>query len=285
MATQFVEKTPVLPLGASPDLGLGPSKDPASWGAASAAKYDTTGMMIPGMTGPQTGQAIKDAVNQLALNNKNKGQVVGPLRQVLMKYAGNYTKKETSLVWTRKDNFELQNWLGVLNAHNTVNPTSPTSLVQWLNLYQGSSNPRSTTALTTNKVLRSAYSIPAQADLTSAAQQAFSSVLGRSASPQEASDFATKYQQLVQSYDSAKINVRAGKSFDAPQTPIQFAQSGQTPTSTAVPSDPTAATGLEAPPTPSVAASNFAAQNNPTQASAQAAADGLGQFLAMLKGS
>ena len=281
---RLAEKTPLVPPGAPVDLG-GSTGDPTSWKIASAAKYDTTGMMIPGMTGPQTGQAIKDAINQLAISGKDKGQVVGPLRQILIKFAGTYTTKETRLAWTSKDNQVLQEWLGLLNAHNTVNPTAPQSLTSWQSLYQGSSNPRSTTSLATNPVSTSAYAIPAQPDLTAAAQTAFSSVLGRSASPQEAADFAKKYQELVQSYDSAKADAKAGNSFNAPSTPIQFAQSGQTPADTAVPADPTASTGLEAPPTPSIAASNFAAQSNPTQASAQAAADGLGQFLTMLKGS
>ena len=286
----FSKGTPALP--SAPTLGAGTGTDPSKWSVASAAKFDTTGMNIPGLTGYATGQQIKDALNQLALNNKDGGQVVGPIRQILIKYAGNYTTKETRLAWTAKDNSALESWLGLLNAHNAVNPSAPSSLPQWQALYQGTNNPAHTTALTTtNPVSTTPYAIPAQPDLTDAAQKAFSAVLGRSASPQEAADFAQKYQELVKSYDSAKANAKAGNDFNAPQTPIQFAQSGQTSgevasgSDTSLPADPMAATGVEAPPTASIAASNYAAKVDPTEASAQAAADGLGQFLTMLKGS
>ena len=263
-------------------------KDTTGWAGTHNAQVDTTGLNIPGTTGFKTFATLFQAVQADAYHGKSGGALWAMVKPILRQPYNGYPKNQIKAIgWTPHDATALQELLEGLHSINTLNKTSPLTAQSFFTshlqpLGPGGSGSSSTIA---SKVLRSAYSIPAQADLTSAAQQAFSSVLGRSASPQEAADFATKYQQLVQSYDSAKINVRAGKSFNAPQTPIQFAQSGQTPTSTAVPSDPTAATGLEAPPTPSVAASNFAAQNNPTQASAQAAADGLGQFLAMLKGS
>ena len=263
----------------APALPGGTTKDPTKWASAGAATYDTTGMNIPDYPVSATGEQIKNAINQLAISNKDRGQVVGPIRQILENFASDYTKQEKHFVWTNKDNATLESWLGLLNANNVVNPTQPKSLISWKTLYQGNPGYGQTNAITTTP-----YSIPAQPDLTSAAQTAFAQVLGRSASPAEAADFAKKYQQLVQSYDSAKQNAQAGNSFNAPQTPIQFAQSGQTPASTALPSDPLANTGLEAPPTPTIAASNFAAQSDPTAASAQAAADGLNQFMSMLKG-
>ena len=276
----FSKKVPAVPSDAPPQLPGDTVKDPTKWAAASAATYDTTGMNIPGYPTQATGEQIRNAIQQLAINNKDNGKIAGPIRQILQNYAGNYTNKEKHLAWTSKDNSSLESWLGQLNGNNAANPSAPMSLAAWKTSWQANPNYSNTNAVTTTP-----YSIPAQPDLTAAAQTAFSSVLGRSASPQEAADFAKIYQELVQSYDSAKSNAKAGNAFAAPSTPIQFAESGQTPASTALPSDPSASTGLEAPPTPSVAASNFAAQTNPTQASAQSAADGLEQFLSMLKGS
>ena len=260
------------------------SKDVTGWAAASAAKYNTTGFNIPNMTGMQTGGDIYNAIEALAHSNKDQGNVWGPIRNILQQMTP-YSKKERVSIWTTKDTSTLKTFIQSLNATNsTVNKANPLSLAQYVSAqtqaFKGTGSPLSTsTALTVPKVV----SVPATADLAKVAQDAFSSTLGRSASPSEAADFAQKYQKLVLSYGDAKNDTKNASSFAPPVQPIDFQPNGQT-----APAQPASApidsTAIMAPPTASVAASNYAAKANPTQASAQAAADGLNQFMSMLKG-
>lgn len=278
----FNEKTPVIPVAPPPDLGGGVTKDPTKWAATGSAIFDTTGMNIPGYPTSATGEQIANAIQALAYSNKDHGQVVGPIRQLLQNYAGNYTKNEKHLIWTSKDNLTLKDYLGQLHANNLINPTTPLSLAAWNSRIQSNPNYGVTNSVTTKPA--APIVVPAQADLTNAAQTAFASVLGRSASPKEAADFAQKYQTLIESYGTAKQDVKKGNEFDAPANPIKFAQMGQNPSNTILPSTPDTNTAIQAPPNATVAASNFAARQNPTAASAQAASDGLNQFMSMLKG-
>lgn len=259
------------------------SKDPTGWPATSQAKFDTTGMNIPGMTGVQTGAAILQALNSIALNKNADKSAWGPIRSILQ-HMQSYSTKDKTTVWNTKDENTLKRFLGSLNATNTtINKASPLSLAAFVAQEKAAfgitgTNLNSTQALTTQ-----IYSVPNQADLVASAVKNFPTILGRTPTAQESADFAQKYQKLVESYDSAKASAKDGLAFAAPSNPIQFEQNGQS--ASALPASPSGLVDpLQAPPTPDVAAQNYAAKADPTAASAQAAADGLNQFMSMLKG-
>lgn len=139
-------------------------------------------------------------------------------------------------------------------------------------------------ATSTTPTVAPIVAVSATSDLTAAAQTAFATTLGRSATPQEAATFAKAFQDAQNNFGQAKNDAKKQSVFNPPAQTIDFAQTGQAPVKTPATAS-TDTTGIMAPPAPAVAAANFAARTNPTQASAQAAADGLGQFLSMLKGS
>ena len=260
--------------------------DPTGWTAASKAELDTTGLNIPGLSGKATGAQIFAAIESAAKTNAGNGKIWGALRP-LIAVGNSYTNAQAHVNWSSADVTALQKYIAAWNNYNTTNPSTPATLGSWVNLTK---NTTATTGAsvgqTLNLVTTTPVSVPAQADLTSVAQQAFASTLGRSASPKEAADFAKKYQELILSYGSSKDLAKASQSFQAPSSPIQFQQSGQAPQSSApIPSMTSGVNAVTAPPTASVAASNYAAQTNPTEASAQAASDGLNQFMSMLKGA
>lgn len=260
------------------------SGDPTGWATAQKASIDTTGMGIPKMTGYQTGAQIFAAIESMAKTNSDHGKVWGKFRQVVAAGRG-YSNKDTNVTWSTKDVIAVKSYLTNVNNYNTVNPSNPVSLAGYVNLDVNShqSSGLSLSSSTNTKTTTPVVSVPAQADLTAAAQTAFAQTLGRSASPAEAADFAKKYQDLVLSYGNAKVDAKKAAAFNAPANPIQFDQTGQAPT--AIKSTQAGINAVEAPPTASIAASNYAAQQNPTAASAQAAADGLSQFMSMLKGA
>ena len=258
--------------------------DPTGWSAAQKASIDTTGMGIPKMTGYKTGAEIFAAIESMAKTNSDQGKVWGKFRSVISS-GQNYTSKDTQVSWAKKDINAVKSYLTNVNNYNTTNPSNPVSLAGYVNLDVSShkSSGLSISSSTNMKTVTPLVSVPAQADLIAAAQTAFAQTLGRSASPAEAADFAKKYQDLVLSYGNSKVDAKKAASFNAPANPIQFDQTGQTPT--AIKSTQAGINAVEAPPTASTAASNYAAQQNPTEASAQAAADGLSQFMSMLKGA
>lgn len=269
-----------------PALPGSTSGDATSWTAASKASFDTTGLGIPGLTGPQTGAQIFAAIESAATTNSDKGALWGSLRPLVAVGQG-YTKKDSSVSWSSKDVTAVKDYIARINNYNTVHPNAPVSIAGYMSLDKQSLQTSGTSlSLTANTLTTTPNVIPASADLASAAQQAFATTLGRSASPSEVADFTKKYQALVASYGTAKDMAKASMPFNAPSTPIQFeggAQAGSTPAP--ISSTTSGVNNVISPPTAAIAASNYAAEQNPTEASAQAASDGLNQFMSMLKGA
>lgn len=295
MATPKPTPKPSITAGAgTPDAGLSggfsvlpgsSTGDPTSWLAASKAN-GALGMAIPGLTSPTvTGAQLFAAIESMAKTNSDKGAIWGKLRGIIAN-GNSYTKKQAQANWSSADVSALQKYIASWNNYNTIHSDAPVSFGSFVGLTKTNVAQGLGSTSTVNVVTKNPVTVPAQADLTAAAQQAFASTLGRSASPAEAADFAKKYQSLVLSYGSAKDLAKASAPFTAPTSPIQFQQDGQAPKSGApIPSMGSGINAVTAPPAASVAASNYAAQTNPTEASAQAASDGLNQFMSMLKGA
>lgn len=268
-----------------PTLPTGGGTTDSNWAAAAKASYDVTGLGLPNTpkNGQMTGDQIYQAINAMAAtNNKNWGGI----RDILKNTIPGYTAKDLRLNWTNQDVTAVRSFITTLHNVNTTMPSNQMSVAGFLNTTATNAKKSGVSFSTINSTQTTTpvISVPAQADLTSAAQTAFATTLGRSASPAEAADFAKKYQDLVLSYGNAKVDAKKAAAFNAPANPIQFEQTGQT-ASKPIKSTQLGINAVEAPPTASIAAANYAAQQNPTEASAQAAADGLSQFMSMLKGA
>ena len=278
----------------SQDFGSA-STDQMSWNKTVAgATFDMSKFPVPGLSGlgaKATGAQVLQAFSKMVYQDPGLWQ---NLRPVILGLGGeSLTKGKQNKPWTATDETAVENWLTqlhynalTLTPNNSATPAYTTPDV-YTAFSSGIKNMK-TFGTVGNKVAAVPVVpptvVPATADLTSVAQTAFATTLGRSASPKEAADFATKFQSLVQSFGDAKNDAKKQAVFTPPDQPIQFQQTGQkTPVSSNTVSKDT--TGLQAPPGASVAAANFAARTNPTEASAQAAANGLDQFLGMLKGS
>ena len=284
----------------------GTTKDPFSWAATRPDTINVTGL---GLSKPTlSGEQAFAEIEKMAYSDPSQwAKIKLTLANMLAYNGGNSYTKATyahaySLhsVWSKSDAAAVQ-W-ALTQYHNVnyaTNPTGPSQAGTPTGLTGTAQNRPSfisfatTHAATTKTNGYATSTIPATApivaisatsDLTAAAQSAFATTLGRSASPQEAATFAKAFQDAQNNFGQAKNDAKKQSVFNPPAQPIQFQQTGQSPTPTPATAS-TDTTGIMAPPTPTVAAANFAARTNPTQASAQAAADGLGQFLSMLKGS
>ena len=271
-----------------PQLPGGGSTTDSNWAAASKATFDVNGFGLPNAPkdGMMTGDQIYQTLNAMAATNDSHW---GSIRAGLTSIKPNvYSTKDLKLNWTPADVSSVRDFLTTLHNVNVTNPTKLQSLVGFFNTSLAYAKKSGVSFNTLNAVNTTPITVPAQADLTDAAQQAFSKNLGRSASPAEAADFAKKYQDLIASYGTAKYDAKKAQQFTQPGNPIQFAQTGQMPadvSAKAVPQIQSNVPVLEQPPSAAIAASNFAARQNPAAASAQAAADGLNQFMSMLKGA
>ena len=264
----------------------------STWTAAAKDTYDVTGLMIPGhLTGTMTGDQLYQALNAMAVNKKlDPSGTWSAVRKVLVKSVQGYNANNLKVNWSTQDVKAVKNFITSLHNNNSTDPTNKMSFTTAMVNLSGTASAKGTGIATAG--LTTPATVPATADLTSVAQTAFSKTLGRSASPQEAAQFAKQFQDMVLSYDNSKKSAKGEASFAAPTNPIQFQQNGQEAQPTGVSANGSSAQkvstttgGLQTPPSADIAATNFAANLNPTEASAQAAADGLGQFLTMLKGS
>ena len=272
----------------SVDFHSGNNLDPHSWNkVVSGSTFNMSKFPIPTLSalGTQaTGEQILQAFSKMVYQDPKTWQNIRPTLLAL----GGGTMSKKPKPWTPGDETAIENWLGQLH-YNSIdltpgNKTVPTPPDVMTAFTSGMKNVK-TFGVVGSKVSASPLvSVPASADLTKIAQSAFSTTLGRSASPQEAAAFAKAYQDTVNTYGQSKNDAKKQSAFNPPEQPIAFQQSGQK-NAPIVNSAPTDTTAIMSPPSASTAASNFAARTNPTQASAQAAADGLGQFLSMLKGS
>ena len=124
-----------VPLTTTIGGGSGASKDPTSWTVARNAKYDTTGMGIPGLTGMATGATIFQAIQALAESQHpaDGGKLWGQVRSVLQAKAKNYTAKESTSAWVNKDAAGLRALIGGLNSTNsTINKATPQSFLAYV---------------------------------------------------------------------------------------------------------------------------------------------------------
>jgi hypothetical protein len=256
----------------------------SNWAAAAKASYDVTGLGLPNTpaNGQMTGDQIYQAFNAMAASNDKNWSGI---RDILKNTIPGYTAKDLKLNWTNQDVTATRDFITTLHNYNVTYPTKQMGITAFLNTTakQAQKSGVSFNTLNSTQTTAPIITLPSQADLADTAQKAFATTLGRSASPAEVEDFAKKYQDLVLSYGNAKVDAKKNAAFNAPANPIQFDQTGQTPQPIV---NPVAATNaIEQPPTASLAAANYAAKQNPTEASAQAAADGLNQFMSMLKGA
>lgn len=284
---------------------VGGNKDPFTWTAtrADTINVDGLGLSKKVLTGDQAFAEIEKMAYQ---NPTQWAKIKLTLANMLAYNDGNtYTKAthakayNTNSPWSKADAQALQwaltqyhniNYSGAPATPSAASPTGLTGTAQTKPTFLSFAATTATKVKSTGYSTSTAASVPplvpvhASADLTSAAQTAFAQTLGRSATPQEAQAFAKAFQDLENSYGQAKNDAKKQSVFSAPAQPIKFQQTGQS----AIPAQNNVSTdqgALPVPPTPAIAAANFAAQTNPANASAQAAADGLGQFLSMLKGS
>ena len=283
-----MSKSPVDTLGTFPNIGGGGTTD-SNWKAAANSTFDVNGLGLPNTPkdGLMTGDQIYQALNAMAANNdKAWGSIRNALQRAVF---AAYPKAQGHLNWSTGDVNSIRTMLTDLHNINKTYPDKVQSVVGFLNSAVKNAKSSGLSFSTTNAVTTTTpVIVPAQADLTDSAQTAFAKVLGRSASPEEAADFAKKYQDLVASYGTSKYDAKKSKQFTQPGNPIQFAQTGQTPadiSGKAVPQIQNNVPVIEQPPSIATAASNYASQNNPAEASAQEAADGLNQFMSMLKGA
>jgi len=175
--------------------GTTTSKDPTGWPSTSIAQFDTTGMNIPGMTGPKTGAQILQAFNSLALNKNADKSAWGPVRAILQ-HMQSYTTKDRLTAWNTKDENTLKRFLGSLNATNaTVNSAAPLSLAKFVSNEQQAFGITGTNLNQSQALTTQLYSIPNKADLVASAVKNFPTVLGRTPTAQESADFASQYQK------------------------------------------------------------------------------------------
>jgi len=272
--------------------GVGGSGSDSTWAAARVDKFDVTGLGIPGHpSGTMTGDEIYQAINALATNRKldPSGKIWSGIRSTLVATT-HYTIEDLNHNWVPKDKIALQNVLISLHNNNKINPTATQTISDFLIGYKNNTNKNGLGA--TNNSIKTPVSVPATADLVKAASASASTVLNRTITADEAKMFAKQYQDMVLNYENAKKGAKGESSFAAPAQPIQFQPEGQpaqpgaiAPNGATPKTISTSSGALMQPPTPSTAAENFLANQNPVEASAAAAAAGLGQFLTMLKGA
>ncbi len=291
-ATVKGQKFPSLQFENAPNLGS--SSSDVTWAAARSGTIDVSGLGIPGhldgASAKITGDQLYQILNAYANNSQldPNGTWAG-VRSILTRTQKGYTTKDLNYAFTTADKNALQNFItGLYNVNKTS--STPIPFVSYLNQKQTEAK-KNGLSFASNS-LATPSTVPSTAELAKTAQTTFATVLGRSATPKEEAMFAKQFQDMVLAYDNAKKSGKGESTFAQPANPIDFAPSGanlgvsgitSAPTTTAKVS--TATTGLTTPPSASVAASNFAANLNPAEASAQAASDGLGQFLSMLKGA
>lgn len=250
-----------------------------TWDYVRQQKFDVTGLNIPGHpTGTMTGDEVLQALDALA--NKNPS-LWGQLRPNLYNsYPQYYNSKNIKVNWSTGDSSAIKMALtGIASTDSVYGTVTP---IASLLKTKAVGNKNNGTAFS-NAVTKPVVPLPATADLTQTAQDAFTKVLGRQATPQEADSFAKQFQHLVLSYGQDKANAKSQKQFQAPANPLGVLNPNSAGSVSAMPSA-SAVTAIEQPPTASVAAGNYAAKLHPTDASAQALSDALGNVIKNIGG-
>ncbi len=262
--------------------GVGTSTTPKSvntWEAVRQQKFDVTGLNIPGhATGTMTGDQVLQALDALANKDPQSWAKLRP--NLYNSFPQYYNSKNIRVNWSQGDISAIKMTLTGIASTDTVYGT--VTPVASLLTSKAISNKVNGTAFS-NAVTKPVVPLPAAADLTQTAQDAFSKVLGRQATPQEADSFAKQFQDLVLSYGQAKVDAKHQKAFSAPANPTGIVDPTAMGAATPTPTAP-AVTAIEQPPTASVAAENFAAGLHPDDAKAQALSDALGNIIKNIGG-
>lgn len=269
------------------------SGDQFSWiKTVSGATFDPSKFNAPylnDLPANATGEQVLQAFSRLAANPNTVG-IWQSLRPKIAALGGvTLTKNDTNgKLWTGNDQKAIENWLGRVHYNNTdLSSAGATYTPPDLNLAYNNGIKNIKTVSGTGTVGTSPTStlvtVHSSADLASAAQSAFETTLGRTATPKESAAFTSAFQSLENSYGQAKNDAKKQDVFNAPAQPIDFTAAGQKP-APAQNSVPTDTGAIQAPPTPAIAASNFAAKTNPNEASAQALSDALGNIIKNIGG-
>ena len=248
------------------------------WTAASAGIFDATGLIPPTVK-------LAKGINLKAITGEQLFQVLsnvaqsgdpawGNIRYQLVK-AGAYSKNPNfNINWGSDDISAVQTSLTSLFNSNAVSDVKkPVS-----NFLMDTAKFVKNNGISTG--VKAPTTVPATADLVNIAQTAFQKTLMRDATPEEAQKFAKQFQDMVLAYGDGKTTTKQAKPFATPSAPIAFEGAPVTPMAPTK----TASTPVPQPVTSDVAAQNFASNQNKTESSATAAANGLNEFLGMLKG-
>lgn len=271
--------------GKAADFGSTNNLD--SWSkTVSGAQFNTSNFPILGLSslGPKaTGDQILQALSRMVYQDPGNWQQI---RSKIVALGGKtLTKAQLTKPWTGTDQSAIEDWLTQIHRNNVdlsgVKAYTPPDLYSAFTI--GSKQITTLGAGGANVKPSSLVSVHSSADLASAAQGAFQQTLGRLATPQEAQAFTKAFQTVENNYGQAKNDAKKSSVFNAPAQTIDFSQTGQP----AVPAQNNVSTdqgAIQAPPTPSIAAANFAAKTNPNEASAQALSDALGNIIKNIGG-
>jgi hypothetical protein len=267
-------------------------KAPESWSSASAAIFNATN--LPGLAQlgvSVTGQNLLQGAVQLSVHNPG---AFGQLKSLLMhsNAYGNLTSKQSAgilgnHVWNAKtDEAAFKSFLGTQNLLAVPAATGVTRIAPDLGGALASNktnNAASGNTYITNRLILppAVVRAPATADLDAIAQKAFSTTLGRNATPAESALFTKQFQDLALSIGNSKNASKKLNTFAPVADPTSLLPVGQKPLPVVGQVAKTADT-LQSLPDPGVAASNFAANSSPNEAQGQKIVSGVQTFLSAL---
>jgi hypothetical protein len=280
------------------DFGSTTSTDYTSWTkTVSGAPFDmsnfpTLNTLGANASGAQVLQALEKMAHSTNSNDIKNWRAIRPTINFLGGDPVKLSKGQVQNPWTSTDLQNVKSWLTGLHFDNTnlapvvagqktSQPVAPKvfdSFAAAIPQAKAYGSVGVAKAVAAPPVVQ----VPATSDLTSIAQDAFVKTLGRAASPEEAAQFAQKFQSLAFDVGNAKNASRKQSSFNPVDQPIQFTQAGGTPANSPD-SASKSTTPLQAVPNAGVAAENFAVRNNATQASSKGLDDLIGGFLNMAK--
>jgi hypothetical protein len=279
-------KTPALPadlLAGLKSIGSSKSKSDIGWGATAQSTMPTDGLGIPGhLTGPLTGEQLYEAVKSAFQTGSAAG---GNIRARLSQFIPGFTTKVAGSKWSAWDDRAIKDWLESVHTNNAINPNSQWTPATALQIRQKSAGGSGTAYNITNNIRYTlppaVVRAPATADLDAIAQKAFSTTLGRNATPAESALFTKQFQDLALSIGNSKNASKKLNTFAPVADPTSLLPVGQKPLPVVGQVAKTADT-LQSLPDPGVAASNFAANSSPNEAQGQKIVSGVQTFLSAL---
>ena len=248
------------------------------WAAASAGTFDATGL-IPASIKLAKGIDLKavtgEQLFQILSNVAQSGDPAwGNIRYQLVK-AGAYPKNPNFNVnWGSDDISAVQTSLtSLFNSNAVADVKKPV-----VNYLTDTAKLVKSNGISTG--VKAPTAVASTPDLINIAQTAFEKTLMRTPKPEETQKFAKDFQDMLLAYGDGKATTKTAKPFATPAAPVSFEGAPSAPMTPAK----TASSPIEQPVTSSVAAENFAANQNKAESSSVAAVNGLNEFLGMLKG-